>query len=216
MLRNFNSFSSISDFLVYVLEMLLAMLISITFHEYAHAAVANRLGDPTAKNMGRLSLDPLRHVDPIGLLSFVLFGWGWAKPVMINSRNLKNPRRDDLLISIAGPAANLVLGFVFYITYFASIMLGMQNDILLNILATTCTMNISFAIFNLIPIHPLDGFHVLTSIFPKLGYKFLAFMRQYGMWILVALSYSGILDQILTPVAMAIYNFFNAILMLFV
>ena len=216
MLGRIGQFTNISDFLIYLLEMLLAILVSITFHEYAHAAVAYKLGDPTAKNMGRMSLDPTRHLDLMGIVCFVLFGWGWAKPVMTNSRNLKNPRRDDLLISIAGPVANLITAFVFFAVYFTSKILGNDSVILLNILSTIVSVNISFALFNLLPVYPLDGYHVLTSIFPKLGFKFFAFMSHYGMWLLFALSYSGVLDYILTPAAIAIYDLFFNICLIFV
>ena len=94
--------------LVYLLSLFLAMCIAISFHEAAHAFVAYKLGDPTAKNLGRMSLDPLRHMDWLGFASFLLFGLGWAKPVMVNPRNLKHYRRDDVLISLAGPVTNLL------------------------------------------------------------------------------------------------------------
>ena len=97
-------------FLAYVL----AILISITFYEWAHAFVAYKLGDPTAKNLGRLSLDPFKHLDPLGAICFLLLGIGWAKPVLINPRNLKHYRRDDLLISIAGVVMNIIIAFLFY------------------------------------------------------------------------------------------------------
>ena len=216
MLRYLTSGYELKEILLVLLLTIPTVLIALTCHEYAHGYVAYKLGDPTAKNMGRMSLDPTRHLDLMGIVCFVLFGWGWAKPVMTNSRNLKNPRRDDLLISIAGPVANLIVAFVFYAVYFASKVLGNDSVILLNILSTIVSINISFALFNLLPVYPLDGYHVLTSIFPKLGFKFFAFMSRYGMWLLLALSYSGVLDYILTPAAIAIYDLFFNICLIFV
>ena len=99
--------------LLYLLISFLAMCISISFHEWAHAFTAYKLGDPTAKNLGRMTLDPFAHLDLMGAIMFVLFGFGWARPVVVNSRNLKHFRRDDVLISLAGPFMNLLLAFVF-------------------------------------------------------------------------------------------------------
>ena len=153
--------------LIYLLSLMLAMCIAVSFHEYAHAFVANKLGDPTAKNMGRMTLDPTKHIDLIGLLCFVLLGIGWAKPVIVNSRNLKHFKRDDILISIAGPVMNLLLSFIFYgIWFFGTFQWSFAaNDVVQQILSMLFSLNICFAVFNILPIPPLDGFHVATSLF---------------------------------------------------
>ena len=123
--------------LIYLLSLMLAMCVAVSFHEYAHAFVANKLGDPTAKNMGRMTLDPTKHIDLIGLLCFVLLGIGWAKPVIVNSRNLKHFKRDDILISIAGPVMNLLLSFIFYgIWFFGTFQWSFAaNDVVQQILS---------------------------------------------------------------------------------
>lgn len=186
--------------LIYILSIFLAMCIGLSFHECAHAWTAYKLGDPTAKNMGRMTLDPLKHIDLLGMLCFVLFGIGWAKPVMIGSRNLKNFRRDDVLISLAGPVTNLLLSFVFYgIYFFLQPALMFRAPVVLYILATIYSVNISLAIFNVLPIPPLDGFHVVTSLFVRKSYKVVEFLQRYGYWILLILLFTGVLDYILTP-----------------
>ena len=185
--------------LVYILSIFLAMCIGLSFHECAHAWTAYKLGDPTAKNLGRMTLDPFKHIDPLGMLCFLLFGIGWAKPVMITTRNLKNFRRDDVLISLAGPVTNL-LSFVFFgIFFFLTPVLMFRAPAILSILATIYSVNIGLAVFNVLPIPPLDGFHVVTSLFVRKSYKVVDFLRQYGYWILLILLFTGVLDYILTP-----------------
>ena len=186
--------------LVYILSIFLAMCIGLSFHECAHAWTAYKLGDPTAKNLGRMTLVPFKHIDPLGMLCFLLFGIGWAKPVMITTRNLKNFRRDDVLISLAGPVTNLLLSFVFFgIFFFLTPVLMFRAPAILSILATIYSVNIGLAVFNVLPIPPLDGFHVVTSLFVRKSYKVVDFLRQYGYWILLILLFTGVLDYILTP-----------------
>lgn len=186
--------------LIYILSIFLAMCIGLSFHECAHAWTAYKLGDPTAKNLGRMTLDPFKHIDPLGMLCFLLFGIGWAKPVMITTRNLKNFRRDDVLISLAGPVTNLLLSFVFFgIFFFLTPVLMFRAPAILSILATIYSVNIGLAVFNVLPIPPLDGFHVVTSLFVRKSYKVVDFLRQYGYWILLILLFTGVLDYILTP-----------------
>lgn len=216
MIRSIFQYDNIADGLIDFLMTVLAALISITFHECAHALMAFKLGDPTARNMGRLSLDPSRHIDLIGFLSFILLGMGWAKPVQVNINNFKNKRRDDMLVSLAGPLSNLIVGFVFFVCYFSSIVLGMESVVILDMLFVISATNISFALFNLIPIYPLDGYHIFTSLFPKLGFKSSYFMFKYGSWLLVILSYTGIISAILNPATMFIYDLFYRFCMLFV
>jgi len=183
--------------LVYILSVMLAVFVAISFHECAHAYVAYKLGDPTAKNLGRVSLDPMKHLDPVGALLFLLFGFGWAKPVIVNPRNLKNYRRDDVLISLAGPLTNLVLSFIFYGIWFF-VRRVTANEIILTVLIYLVSINLSFAIFNILPIPPLDGFHVVSSLLPAKAYKVVSFLTRYGRYILIGLLITGVLSDIMT------------------
>ena len=203
--------------LIYILSIFLAMCIGLSFHECAHAWTAYKLGDPTAKNLGRMTLDPFKHIDPLGMLCFLLFGIGWAKPVMITTRNLKNFRRDDVLISLAGPVTNLLLSFVFFgIFFFLTPVLMFRAPAILSILATIYSVNIGLAVFNVLPIPPLDGFHVVTSLFVRKSYKVVDFLRQYGYWILLILLFTGVLDYILTPAINWFTSLYYSIFSLFV
>ncbi len=182
--------------LLYLCMMLLAVCVAISFHEWAHAYAAYKLGDPTAKNMGRMTLDPTKHLTPWGLLCFVVFRIGFAKPVMVNSRNLKKFRRDDVIISLSGPLMNVALSFVFYGILFFCIRFK-ANFYLIQALTYIVVTNISFAIFNVLPIPPLDGFHVVSSLFIKKSYKVVDFLNRFGFIILFVLCISGALNGVL-------------------
>lgn len=141
-----------------------AILIALTFHEVAHGFVAYRLGDPTAKQLGRLSLNPLRHLDPLGTLMMVFLGFGFAKPVPVNPRNFKHLRRDDLLVSIAGPLSNLVQAIVGQGLYLLWLFQFSQVPYVGGFLQMYYWINLSLMVFNLLPLPPLDGYHVLNSL----------------------------------------------------
>lgn len=184
-----------------ILIWLLAFAAAITIHEASHAWMADRLGDPTARIAGRLSLNPLVHYDPIGTtLLFVLvllraagvpvIPFGWAKPVVFDPYNLKNPRRDAALISFAGPLANLALASVLSIIlrFTSSPFSALAN--LTNILFPFILLNVALAIFNLIPIHPLDGGKVLVGLLPKKeAYELDVFLNRYGLILLLFLIF---------------------------
>lgn len=180
-------------------EMLLripALLIAITFHEYAHAKVSDAMGDPTPRWTGRLSLNPMAHLDPVGLLMLWLFRFGWAKPVQINPSYYRDPKKGILLVSLAGPLSNLLLAFITLIF----IKMGLFfNGILFTFLQILFVYNLVLAVFNLIPIPPLDGSKILTSLLP--GRQTYAFseIETYGPFILIILVYFGILNVILDP-----------------
>lgn len=202
---------------VYVLEIVLSVLaifIAIVFHEVAHGYVAFRLGDPTAKHLGRLTLNPLAHIDPIGTilvpLALVLLGsrflYGWAKPVPINPRNFRNPFRGLLYVAIAGPGTNLgmalvaaLLGRILALAVPASVIAA--NSFLANLsyalfffLAVFVRYNLLLMILNMIPIPPLDGSRVLTYFLPPAGKRMMISMERYGFIIVVGLLYFGALD----------------------
>lgn len=170
-----------------------AILIGFTFHEFAHAKVADRLGDKTPKFQGRLSLNPLVHTDPIGFIMILLFGIGWAKPVQVNPSALKNYHKDDLKISIAGPIANLIVAFACGAIIFLMNKLIPLNvapsveriiGIIYVIVRITIQINCMLFFFNLIPIPGLDGFHILRDLFPKAFYKYENKIYQYQFIIL--------------------------------
>ena len=155
----------------------LAVLLILTVHEYAHAYAAYKLGDPTAKNLGRLTLNPIKHLDPMGALCMIIFHFGWAKPVPINARNFKNPKRDFALSAMAGPLSNMI--FAFFSAFLYLLLLSIFKDIKFNSeftfkLAENTLLfvyifhiiNIGIGIFNLIPIPPLDGSRILNVILP--------------------------------------------------
>ncbi len=194
---------------------LLAVLMAITFHETAHGYIAYRLGDPTAKNAGRLTLNPIAHLDPIGALMMFVFGFGWAKPVPVNPFYFEGDRtKGMMLVSVAGPLTNLIISFAAYFIYVAGS--GFAAIPFLSIfLSTTVTLNIYLAVFNLIPIPPLDGSKILAGLLPKAtAYKFLNTVEQYGFLILMLLIFFNITDMIMVPVANVILSFFTFILQL--
>lgn len=160
-----------------------ALLIAVTIHEFSHAFVADRLGDPTARLLNRVSLNPINHLDPIGTLMLLFFQFGWGKPVPFDPFNLRRPKRDSALISLAGPASNLILAILL------SLILKLQFSPLLSLfLIPIIIININLAIFNLLPIPPLDGSKILYGILPmSWAEEYNDFMRSYGSILLILL-----------------------------
>ncbi len=174
-------------------------LICITVHETAHGFVAWKLGDSTAKDMGRLTLNPLKHVDLFGLIMMAVFHFGWAKPVPVNMYRFKNPKRGMAITAAAGPASNILLALVFFALYIALFDLLRPTEAgmtVLEMLYITGYISVALAIFNVIPIPPLDGSKVLFSLLPDKNYYSVLKYERYGMIVLAALillsSYTGI------------------------
>ncbi len=192
------------------------LIIAMVIHEYAHARVAVWLGDFTPKMMGRLTLNPMAHIDPIGLVMLFLVHFGWAKPVMINPNNFKNPKRDDILVSLAGPGANLLTAFLALVVLLIYDRMGgnMTTGVYL-VFQLIIEYNIGFAIFNMIPLPPLDGSHVLMQLLPRdLAYK-LAGLERYSFLILIVFLMTPILGIILVPFRNLIWHIFSLLLSLF-
>ncbi|MCK5436899.1 MAG: site-2 protease family protein [Desulfobulbaceae bacterium] len=183
-----------------------SFLFALTIHEYSHGYVANRLGDPTASLMGRLTLNPLKHLDPMGVICFFIMKIGWAKPIPVNPRYFKNPKQDMLWVALAGPGANFLLALASgmalksilvlhaLIPAYVSVPLEMVFD-------ASIWVNVMLAVFNLIPIPPLDGSRVLQGILPpKLAASYARF-ESYGLIILLFLFYfTGVFQKVFLPV----------------
>ena len=194
-----------------VLILLIPVLVfALVFHEFSHAWVANKLGDPTARYSGRLTLNPLAHLDPFGSLMILFVGFGWAKPVPVDSRYLANPRVDMMKIAFAGPAANLLLAFVGG----TIIRTGLVSDSITLMILLFTQINIMLAVFNMIPIPPLDGSQIFSGIMsrknPELVYK----LQMYGPQILLGLIMIGYFTRI-SPIWIVISPFVNFFLFLF-
>lgn len=191
-----------------------ALLIAITFHEYAHGWVADRLGDPTPGSRGRLSLNPIVHIDPFGLLMLAVVGFGWAKPVPVNPMYFRGDRRRGLLlVSLAGPVTNFLLAFAtglfFWLNriYLFGSVLGGHLDMLLYFLLI---YNVYLGLFNLLPVPPLDGSKILGSILPYRYTPYLVQLENYGYIILIVLLFTRTLPRILLPMADVLLKFINS------
>ena len=206
-----NLFSNPLLLLIYIA----ALLIAITIHEFSHAYFADRLGDPTPKLMGRISLNPLVHLDPLGTLMPFLVGFGWGKPVQFDPFNLRNPKKDSVIISLAGPASNLILATILSLILRISLQIGLISQISLIglIFYPLIQLNVLLAIFNLIPIHPLDGFKVVAGLLPKQYYASWMELERYGLLFLIILLFpifgSSPISSILSPIV----NFILSILL---
>jgi Zn-dependent protease len=180
------------------------LLVTITIHEFAHAFMADRLGDPTPRLAGRLTLNPISHIDPIGLLMLIIVRFGWAKPVPINPYNFSDPRRGSLLVSLAGPLSNFLFAWVL-----AAIFRNLPfayGDIVGAIVSYTIWINLALAVFNLIPIPPLDGSHILEYFLPAHQYETMYRLQQYGFLILILIVFFG------SPILFAVVEFLYRLL----
>ena len=189
------------------------LLLAVTVHEVSHGYAAYYFGDDTAKQAGRLTLNPIKHLDLVGTLVFVVTQMvGWAKPVPVNPHNFKQPRHDMIWVSFAGPASNLILAAV--LAVFLRLIMANQNSIpvyllfpLQAILLRGVIVNVGLAVFNLIPVPPLDGSGILAGLLPlELAIKYEA-MRAYGFVVLLILIFTGLVDKIIFPVILNLVSF---------
>jgi Zn-dependent protease len=177
---------------VSMLRVLPGIILGLTVHEYAHTLIALRLGDDTSKLAGRLTLNPLKHIDPIGFIFLLVAGFGWAKPVLIDGRKLQHPRRDDILISLAGPVSNLLLAIAIAILLKVCLTIAPYNGQaayreVLNVCIAALYINIGLFIFNLIPLPPLDGSHLITSVVSRKSLAIAHMFFRYGAYAFLAI-----------------------------
>ena len=185
------------------------IILGLSLHEFAHAWMSDRLGDPTPRRQGRLTVNPLAHIDPIGFVALLLVGFGWGKPVMIDSGYYKNRRRDEFLVAIAGVTMNLIVAVI--LSFPAKALLNMYYSTgsalvenIFYIVYYAVSINICLMVFNLIPCPPLDGWNIVTQIFRLDRYRWWYKVYQYGQWILLILIFANITDLILMPGVTAI------------
>lgn len=183
--------------LLYVIP---GVIIALSFHEWGHAFAAYKMGDPTARNLGRLTLNPLAHIDPMGFLMMVIVGFGWAKPVPVNPNNYRNYKAGELVVSLAGVTMNLILAIIGTIAFSLLLKVTVSGTIEISgawttgmsILNSFIFLNLCLLVFNLLPVYPLDGFHVAEVLFSKvLGPKPFMFMKNYGQYILIGILLLG-------------------------
>ncbi len=214
LLFSYNSMPFVQKLIIFF-TFSLAVVFALTIHEFAHAFVAHRLGDNTAKLQGRMSLNPMVHFDVLGIICFLFFGFGWAKPVPINTYNFSHIKRDTFLVSISGIVTNLIIAFIFF--PLSMLLLNVaSNSVILEILYYLCAfmfeINLVFAVFNLLPIYPLDGFNAIAS---QLRYDnpFVTFMQRYGSLILILVviifSYTNIFGYLVSYVGYPISWFWG-------
>lgn len=188
---------------IIALSFIVGLVFAITIHEFAHALVAYRLGDPTAKLAGRLTLNPTAHLDPIGTLALLLLGFGWGKPTPFDPFNLRNIKRDSALISFAGAASNFILATIIalpYLVFYFTNNLSPTVNYVYSIISIVIWINLILGIFNLIPIHPLDGFKVLAGLLPRDWYRDFVQTERYGIFILLLLLITGSIGKVLFPI----------------
>ena len=207
-LWNALDFSSLRDTLLRVA----AVLLCLVLHETCHGIAAYCLGDPTAKREHRLSLNPLRHIDWVGLLAMVLTGVGWAKPVPVNPNYFKHPKRGMAITALAGPVSNLLLALVLLfgakLLYVRALATGEFSQLWFSFLLNTAMLSIGLGVFNLIPIPPLDGSKVLAVLLPDRQYQWLMRYERFGMLVLMALVLFGSLSNVLSPAIGRVFDLF--------
>lgn len=190
------------------------LIVAITVHEFAHAWMADRLGDPTPRHQDRLTLNPLAHLDPLGTAMIFLIGFGWGKPVIFDPYNLKNPVRDTAFVALAGPVSNLLLAaLIALVMPIISHFTGIPSELTQTLGFFAIFYNVMLAIFNLVPVHPLDGGKVALALLPRqMALEYDDFMRRYGTIVLMALiipwSGNSAISALITPVINVVVNLY--------
>ena len=198
---------------LYFILWIIALLVAITIHEFAHAWAADQLGDPTAKLQGRLTLNPLAHLDPVGTIAMLIFRFGWGKPVPVDSFNLKDPRKDSALISLSGPASNFILAVILSLILRAFAIIHMPLPIIDLIFTPVIIMCVMLGVFNLLPFHPLDGGKILIGILPEdLAKEWDGILNQYGFFLLLLFIFpliggNSLITLIISPFVNFILSF---------
>lgn len=192
---------------------LLGLVSAITIHEFAHALAADKLGDPTPRSQGRLTLNPLAHLDPLGTIMLLIAKFGWGKPVIFDPYNLENPKNDSVVIALAGPLSNIILATILSMLVRLSPFAGPTVQVVSTILVPAIFLNVMLAIFNLIPIHPLDGGKILVGLLPDRQAKEVdQFLHKFGTIILIAIilplnNGNSTISSVISPVIELIINF---------
>jgi Zn-dependent protease len=212
-------FGDPAGFFLRLLLQIPALLLAVTVHELAHGVLADRLGDPTARLNGRLTLNPLPHIDPLGALAFILVGFGWAKPVPVNAYNLRHPVRDMAWIAAAGPLSNFALAFLGLLAFrlLQSVTVApFLVEPVQGILFYVFLFNLGLGVFNLIPLPPLDGGHFLPYFLPRASWGVLHQIEQYGPIILIVAVMSGATGYVMRPALRVLVAFFDSVVRLIV
>lgn len=209
-------FNSIGDWLMNMVLMFPGIVIGLSFHEFGHAYAAVKCGDPTPRNQGRLTINPIAHVDPIGLACLFFVGFGWGVPVQINPRNFRHPRRDELLVSLAGVIMNFILAVIFTgilrLLYMSPGFLSSSiGGIIWEVMLYVIQINLVLLVFNLLPVPPLDGFGIITQLFNLRNTRFYYTVYNNGFFILVILILFGVTDRVLGPIISFLYSFITGI-----
>ncbi|HID02250.1 MAG TPA: site-2 protease family protein [Desulfobacterales bacterium] len=199
-----------NDFILNIIILAPPILMALTFHEFSHGYVAYRLGDPTAKNLGRLTLNPLKHLDPFGTLAFFIIRFGWAKPVPVNPNYFQNPPKGMLWVALAGPAVNLILAIICAFLTKLTIAVypfiahyPLAHSILLPLrifFEVSVEINLILCIFNFLPIPPLDGSKIVAGLLPPDMARSYASLERYGFIIILILAFSKVLSNVLFPI----------------
>lgn len=188
----------LSGIIAYILSALAVVFLTLPIHEYAHGLIATKLGDPTPKYQGRLTLNPFAHIDYLGAACILLFGFGWAKPVEVNARYFKNPKWDMALVALAGPVSNIIMAFIFLLLGNVIFILPIPDAFTLGVsmfFRYVAYINVYLAVFNLIPIPPLDGSRLLSALLPTKLYYALMRNERILFYVVLALIWTGILSE---------------------
>lgn len=182
---------------------IVVLLVAFTVHEFAHAYVAYKFGDPTAKNQGRLTLNPKEHLDPVGTILLLVFGFGWARPVPVNRYHFKNPRLAGVLVSIAGPLSNLLIAIIGYIIFFVMLSSGISGgwtEYVFTFINVLVNINILLFVFNLLPLPPLDGYRIIEDLVPSGVRAKMTQYEQYGTLIFLILVITPLGKYTIDPI----------------